>query len=162
MIGIIVAATRDRVIGLDGRIPWHYPADLKRFKRLTLGGAVIMGRATYESILGFRGSPLPKRHNIIVSRQDFEGVTSVRSVDAALAAARERGGAPVWFIGGARIYEAGLAHAELVDLTRVPDTIDDPAAVRFPVLPDGEWVPEPPIEHPEDPRLTIERYRRAG
>src|SRR5271170_1901691 len=103
MRGMIFAMSPDRVIGLDGKIPWRHPGDMRRFKRVTLGTTVIMGRATFDE----SGRPLPGRRNIVVTSRPLEvpGVEVATSVDAALEMA---GDADVWFIGGARIYEEAM------------------------------------------------------
>src|SRR4029077_11550405 len=98
---LIAALARNRAIGRDNTMPWRLPEDLRRFKRLTLGHAVIMGRKTFESI----GSPLPGRDNIVITRsRDWSppGCAVVHSLDAALASVESRGEAFV--IGGAQIY----------------------------------------------------------
>lgn len=97
-------------------MPWRLPDDLRRFRGLTIGGAVIMGRATFESI----GRPLADRLNIVMTRRpDYEadGVVVVRDLEAALGAAAGR--SPVYVIGGAAVYRAFLPHVERVDLTVV-------------------------------------------
>jgi dihydrofolate reductase len=121
-IALIVAVAENGVIGRDGQLPWRLPSDLKRFRRLTLGKPVIMGRKTYDSI----GKPLDGRDTIIVTRQaDFgpPGVHLAGSVEQALALGRElaagRGGDEVMVIGGAEIYRAALAHAQRIYLTLV-------------------------------------------
>jgi len=116
MISLIAAMDRNRLIGADGRLPWHLPADLAHFKRVTMGKPVLMGRRTFESI----GRPLPGRHNIIVSRDPAyraEGCTVVHSVEAGLGGA---GLAPeVMVIGGASLYAQCLARAHRLYLTLV-------------------------------------------
>ncbi len=106
---IIVAMTGDGVIGQDNKMPWHLPEDLKLFKSLTAGNTVIMGRKTFESI----GRPLPRRHNLVVSRsiKEMPGVDICRSFDQALKKAGEFG-KPIFFIGGAEIYKAALEVAD--------------------------------------------------
>ena len=92
----IAAMSENRVIGVHGRIPWHLPADFKWFKRATMGGVIVMGRKTFESL----GRPLPGRENVVVSRtmQDCAGVQIIRDIDAVSDAAfPER---EVWVIGG--------------------------------------------------------------
>ena len=87
ILSIIVAMSENRVIGRDNRLPWHLPADLKRFKQLTTGHTVIMGRKTHESI----GKPLPQRRNIIVTRNATyraEGAETASSLDSAIALAK--------------------------------------------------------------------------
>ena len=116
VITLIVAVADNGVIGRDNALPWHLPEDLKRFKRLTMGKPMIMGRKTFESI----GKPLPGRLNIVVTRDanyQREGVTVVHGVDAAIAAAAD---APeVMVIGGADLFRLFLPRAGRIHLTRV-------------------------------------------
>ena len=125
--GMIFAVRRvGRVIGLHGRIPWHHPGDLARFKRVTMGSAVIMGRHTWDE----RKKPLPGRRNLLVSRREEPGVETFRDIRSAMAAAPPE--QAIWFIGGTRIYEAAMTVADVIDVTYVPERIVDPEAVRFP------------------------------
>lgn len=117
-VSMIVAMARNRVIGLENRLPWHLPADLKHFRAITLGKPVIMGRRTYESI----GRPLPGRLNIVVSRGQPalpEGVLLAPSVEAAVAIAQSQGAAEAMIIGGDQIYQLGLPLAVRLYLTLV-------------------------------------------
>jgi dihydrofolate reductase len=112
---IIAAVAANRVIGAGNRIPWRLPADLKRFKQLTMGHSLIMGRKTFESI----GRPLPGRTSIVVTHQDYaapEGVLVARSVGEALSLAR---GDEVFIAGGAEIYRQTLPMSDRVYLTRL-------------------------------------------
>jgi len=113
-ISLIAAMAEDRVIGLDNKMPWHLPGDLKFFKRVTLGKPVIMGRKTYQSI----GRPLPGRVNIVLTRDNnlqIEGVSCVQTVQQALDLIKD---APeVMIIGGATIYEQFLPQASRLYLT---------------------------------------------
>ena len=125
-ISIIVAMTADRVIGRDNTLPWRLPADLRRFKRLTLGHHLVVGRKTWESI----GRPLPGRKMVVITRQrDFraDGVEVVHSVDDALAVARKNGEDEVFIAGGEEIYRQTLARAHRLYLTRVHATIEGEA-----------------------------------
>ncbi|MEM7196294.1 MAG: dihydrofolate reductase, partial [Pseudomonadota bacterium] len=81
LVGALVAMNADRIIGLDGTIPWHHSEDLKRFKRLTTGTVIIMGRLTWESI---GSKPLPERKNIVISRSQVDSVECYTSVESAL------------------------------------------------------------------------------
>ena len=133
MITLIVAAADNGVIGRDNALPWHLPDDLKRFKQLTLGKPIVMGRKTFESI----GRALPGRQNIVVTRDANyrrEGVSVVHDVDAAVAAAS---GAPeIMVIGGAELFRLFLPRATRVHLTRVhADVAGD---VVWPTL-DDTW-----------------------
>lgn len=113
-IVLVVAAADNAVIGRKGQMPWHLPADLRRFKRLTLGKPVVMGRKTFESI----GRPLPGRRNIVITRSPdwrAQGVTVVPGLPEALAEA----GAEVMVIGGAEIYALARPLAARIELTRI-------------------------------------------
>lgn len=115
-ITLIAAVARNGVIGVDGRLPWRIPADLKRFKALTFGGTLIMGRKTYESI----GRPLPGRTSIVVTRQPdwtAEGVLVAHSVGDALAQVVGDG----WVAGGGEIYAGAMPYADRIELTEVDE-----------------------------------------
>jgi dihydrofolate reductase len=121
LITLIVAVADNGVIGRDNALPWHLPEDLKRFKRLTMGKPIVMGRKTFESI----GKPLPGRLNIVVTRDanyQREGVTVVHDADAALAAAV--GAGEIMVIGGAGLFRLFMPWAGRVHLTRVHGEID--------------------------------------
>lgn len=133
---LIAAVARNGVIGAGNALPWHLPADLKRFKALTLGHPVLMGRKTFESI----GRPLPGRANIVVSRDPAfaaEGVTVAASVAAGLACAAALGTPPVFVIGGAQIYAQCLTLADRIYLTRVD--IEVAGDAFFPALAARQW-----------------------
>ncbi len=134
LITLIVAVADSGVIGRDNALPWHLPDDLKRFKQLTMGKPLIMGRKTFESI----GKPLPGRHNIVLTRDTNyrrEGVTVVHDVAAA---ARAAGDVPeVMVIGGAELFRSFLPLAGRVHLTRVHADLE--GDVRWPELDQGQW-----------------------
>jgi len=116
IISMIAAMAQDRVIGIDNQMPWHLPADFAWFKRCTMGKPVVMGRKTYDSI----GRPLPGRQNIVISRDAslvIEGVTTVTSIDEAIAAAGSV--EEVMIIGGGTIYEACLPKASKLYVTHI-------------------------------------------
>jgi dihydrofolate reductase len=119
-VTLIVARARNGVIGHSGALPWHLPEDLKRFKALTLGHSVLMGRKTWDSILARNGKPLPGRRNVVVSRDPgvvAPGAQVVDSLAAALAACAD---APeVFVIGGAQIYAAALPLAQRALVTEI-------------------------------------------
>lgn len=135
---LVVAAAENGVIGKDGRMPWHIPDDLRRFKRMTVGKPVIMGRKTFESI----GRPLPGRHNIVLTRHadwHADGVTAVANLAEAIAAAgldpRIRPDR-LMVIGGGEIYRLAMPVATHIELTRVHAT------------PEGDaWFPDPDPAH---------------
>ncbi|MEO1015248.1 MAG: dihydrofolate reductase [Pseudomonadota bacterium] len=139
-VSMIVAASREGVIGRGGALPWRLSADLKRFKSLTMGKPIIMGRKTFEGI----GKPLPGRANIVVTRRDdfrAEGVIIARDPDEALqraeAAATEMGADEICVIGGAEIYAALLPQVDAVRLTIVDaDVVGD---AFMPRLAFKEW-----------------------
>lgn len=130
---MIVAYSKNRVIGSKGGIPWQgkMPADMRHFKELSMGKTVIMGRKTYESI----GRPLPNRQNIVISRDNFSapGVTTVHSLEAAYAAAEAD---DVAIIGGGQIYAAALNDAHIIYATEIDAYVD--GDVLFPEL-GGNW-----------------------
>ena len=133
-LAIIVAMARNRVIGNDGQLPWHLPADLKRFKAITMGHPIIMGRKTHESI----GRALPGRRNIVLTRQtqfDAGDCDCFASLPLALAALPD---AEVAFIiGGAAVYEEALPRAARIYLTEVDAEVE--GDVLFPPLVSSDW-----------------------
>lgn len=149
--GAIVAMTRDHVIGLEGRLPWHYPDDLKRFKRRTMGCTIIMGRKTWESI---GSTALPGRRNIVVTRKGVGGVECHGSVGEALDAC---GGSDSWIIGGGQVYRSAMPLLNLLDVTWVPDRIGAPGAVTFPPIDPDLWEAsaEGPLEGDSGLRNTV-------
>jgi dihydrofolate reductase len=134
-ISLVVAVSANGVIGRDGGLPWHLPSDLKRFKALTVGKPVIMGRKTWVSI----GRPLPGRPNIVISRDAHfvaEGAIAVQSLEAALVEARELaigfGVDEVCVIGGGEIYRQALDRADVLHITTVAADVE--GDTRFPQI----------------------------
>jgi dihydrofolate reductase len=128
---MVLAATHDDVIGQAGDLPWHLPDDLRRFKALTSGHAVVVGRRTQESIVNRLGKPLPGRISVVVTREPRPGdgpVIYQPSVAAGLSVARAvesfAGRDEVFVIGGAQIYVEALPEVDRVYLTRVHATVD--------------------------------------
>ncbi|KQS49367.1 MULTISPECIES: dihydrofolate reductase [unclassified Sphingomonas] len=123
MITFYLARATNGVIGRDGQLPWRIPADLKRFKALTMGKPMVMGRKTFESF----PSPLPGRRHIVLTRGDWraDGAEVAHSVEDALALAGE----DVAVIGGAQIYAQFLPHADRIELTEVHAAPDGDATV---------------------------------
>ena len=142
---VLVAAVADNgVIGQDGEMPWHLPADLKHFKRLTTGHPVVMGRRTYDSIVAHLGEPLPERHSVVLSSQALtlpDGAEVVASVeaarDAAADAAERLGVETVYVVGGATVYEQCLPFADGLVLTELRD--DYEGDTYFPAVDDDAW-----------------------
>lgn len=126
MITLVVAAARNGVIGKDGAIPWRLPEDMKRFKALTLGHTVVMGRKTWDS-LPAKNRPLPGRRNVVVTRDAaWQGDGAERAtLEAALA------GDDIFVIGGAEIYAAALARAGRIELTEVDADVEGDAVFTF-------------------------------
>lgn len=133
-ISLIVAMANNRVIGIDGQMPWHLSADLKKFKQITLGHPIVMGRKTHESI----GRPLPGRRNIIISRNpDYKiaGCEVFSDIDHAIASCGEC--EELFVIGGAAFYETMLPKADLLYLTQIhKDFIGD---TYFPEIDFQQW-----------------------
>ena len=136
----IVALNRQRVIGVENRLPWHLPADLKHFKALTMGKPIIMGRKTWESI----GRPLPGRENIVVTRQEGYGATGAKvctSLEDALHVARESaerdGLDEIFVIGGETLYRQSLSSVDCIYITEVVAEVDGDAF--YPDLDPCEW-----------------------
>ena len=148
----IAAMARNRVIGAAGTIPWHLPQDFRWFKRATLGGVVVMGRKTFESL----GKPLPGRRNVVISRSArFEGVEMLPSFEAL--EERAYAPAPVWIIGGGVLYERALPACSDLFLSLVA------------AEPEGDTF-FPPFEHlfeldsivESHPEFEVRHYRRLG
>jgi dihydrofolate reductase len=134
-ISIIVAASRNHVIGKDNQLIWRLSADLKRFKALTTGHTIIMGRKTFESI----GKPLPNRHSVIITRQEeykVEGCTVVHSLEEALEAAKKE--EKVFIIGGGSIYKEAIDKADSLYLTLVHHNFE--GDTFFPEVNAKEWI----------------------
>lgn len=134
MVTIIAAVGRNRALGKNNDLIWHLPADLRRFKSLTRGHHVIMGRKTYESL----GKPLPNRTNIVVSRnEDYEasGCVIVSSLEEALQEAKSDPNP--YILGGAEIYKQALPLCDLMDLTLVHEDFE--ADAFFPDFDESEW-----------------------
>ena len=128
-LGMILAISKNGVIGIDNKLPWDIKEDMKHFRNITSGHTIIMGRKTYESI----GRPLPKRRNLVVSRNadlKIEGCEVFGSVEAATKAARETDECPV-VIGGAAIYEAALPFVSDIWLTLIDRDVEGDTILEF-------------------------------
>jgi dihydrofolate reductase len=133
-ISIIAAMARNHVIGIDNRLPWHLPEDLKHFKTLTMGHHIVMGRKTFESLPGV----LPGRTSVVITRSPVyqaPGCLVVNSIDNALAACK--GDAEAFIVGGAELYAQALALANRLYLTEIQADFDGDA--RFPDFDRGQW-----------------------
>lgn len=161
LISLVVAASTNNVIGVAGGLPWHLSDDLKRFKSLTMGKPIVMGRKTYESI----GRALPGRQNIVItSQQDYvaAGCDVVASIDAAIAVAT--GAEEIMIIGGGEIYRLFLPLADRIYLTRVD--VDVAGDTEFPALAANTWEQTAREEHAasdaNDHAFAIETYTRIA
>jgi dihydrofolate reductase len=136
LIKILVAFDENRVIGKNNALIWHLPADLQRFKALTTGHVIIMGRKTYESI----GRPLPNRTTIAITRQaEFkpDGIITAHSLDEAILKAKSISRDDIYIVGGAEIYQVGLSHADQILVTQLHDIFD--GDTYFPEIPADTW-----------------------
>ncbi len=151
LVSLIVAAAENGVIGKDNQLLWRLPDDLKRFKKLTMGCPIIMGRKTYESI----GKPLPGRTTIIITRSagfQVEGACTAHSVQEALELARAARAEEAFIIGGGEIYRDALAK-HLVEKIYLTEVRVDLAGDTYFVLPDPSlWQTFAEVEHAADER----------
>lgn len=161
-VSVIVAADRHNGIGFAGDMLWHISADLKRFKALTLGNAVVMGRKTWESL---PRRPLPGRLNVVITRQpDYkaEGARVAASISEAIGIAA---GVPeIFIIGGGEIYSQSMPLATRLYLTRILDSAEQ-ADTFFPAITDTEWTRVEEELHPaadHNPAFRFETYVRTG
>jgi dihydrofolate reductase len=163
-VAIIVAADEQGGIGRGGGLPWHLPEDLRRFKALTMGKPMVMGRRTWDSI----GRPLPGRRSLVVSRQPGFALDGAEVFDSLAGALAATAAAPeTCVIGGAEIYRQALPMAEVVHLTRVHGTVQ--ADTFFPLLDAAEWEEVAREDRPADDRhaypysfLTLHRVNRPA
>jgi dihydrofolate reductase len=163
-ISIIAAVAENGVIGRGGKLPWRLSDDLKRFKRLTMGHTIVMGRRTWESI----GRPLPGRRVIVVSRQPEYStgsgdVRAVGSLDVALQVVESYGDAEMFVVGGAELYKEALPRANRLYLTLVMADIE--GDTFFPEVDWDEWCLTSSEEHDTDPRndyfYIFQTYQRC-
>jgi dihydrofolate reductase len=138
-VSIIAAVAQNGVIGRDGKLPWHLSADLQRFKRLTMGHTIIMGRRTWESI----GRPLPGRRMVVVTRQpnykiNFPDVVTANTLDDALKIAKAACDVEAFIVGGAQLYDEALHRADRLYLTRVLTQVE--GDTYFPRYDASQWM----------------------
>jgi dihydrofolate reductase len=161
-LSLIVAMSSNRVIGVDNRLPWHFSSDLQRFKRITMGKPLLMGRKTHESI----GRPLPGRQNIVLTSDtgyEAPGCTVVHSLDEAIAAAGNA--EELMVIGGATLYDRLLPAADRIYLTLIEREFA--GDTFFPQIDWQEWEETERVNVVDDPSVFF-RYsyrllnRKAG
>ena len=164
-LSLVVAIAEDGAIGRAGTLPWHLPADLKFFRRTTIDKPVIMGRKTWESLLG---KPLKGRYNIVLSRSLPEvppGVKLCEDLDAAIAAAETEGFREASVIGGASLFREAAPRAAVLFITRVHTTVPD-ADTYFPEIDMNDWqlaweeAHEPDEQHAV--AYTFQRWERKA
>ena len=154
-IALIAALGANRVIGVDGDLPWHISEDLKHFKRTTRGHTLVMGRKTFESI----GKALPRRRNIVLTRQlGFEapGCETAADLATALAMAEEAGEDVLFVGGGESVYREALPMATDLILTRVPRVVD--GDTFFPEFSEDHWRL---VERKQGEEVFFERWERV-
>ena len=147
IVSLIAAVARNGVIGRNGALPWSLPDDLRRFRELTTGHHILMGRKTHESI----GRPLPGRTNLVLSRSGAyraPGCQIFSDLDPALARAQAAGENETFVIGGAAIYELALARTQRIYLTRIHAEVT--GDTLFPALDEARWKESARTEHPID------------
>ena len=158
-IVLMAAVSPDRVIGRDGAIPWHYPADMRYVRQTTTGHPCVMGRKTWESL---PRRPLPGRPNLVLTRRaDYEvaaGVIVCASFEEARGHCKEMGAEQMFVLGGEEVFRETLAFADEMLITHVPDRVE--GDVQFPEWDGREWFEE---ESREQEGLRFARYvRRRG
>jgi dihydrofolate reductase len=161
-VALVAAVAANGVIGADGRMPWHLPADLKHFKRLTMTKPILMGRVTWDAI----GKALPGRLNLVMTRNPEwrgQGAMRVGSLDEALRVAGDVEAKELMVIGGAEIYRQALPRAKRIYLTRID--AEPPGDAVFPELDPADWKEVERASHPADARnrwdLTFVTLERA-
>lgn len=169
-VSLVVAMSENRVIGRDGRLPWHLPDDLQHFKRLTLGNTIIMGRKTFDSI----GRPLPQRRNIVITRNKgwstspgvpAGGVEVAHGLNEALSLALDgHDDDEIFIVGGEQVYRDGLTVANRIYLTLIHTVVEGDA--YFPAIDESQWEITDRVEHPADAQhehaFTFLRYDHAS
>jgi len=149
IVSIIVAIGENNAIGKDNQLLWHLPADLRHFRDKTSGHTIIMGRKTFDSV----GKPLPKRRNIVVTRQDIqiEGCEVVKSIEEALELCKEEH--EVFIGGGAEIYRQAMSKTDRIYLTIVHQTFD--ADTFFPEINHELWIETSHVDRLADEKNSI-------
>ena len=164
-VSAIVAASENNCIGIDNKMPWHIPEDLKRFKARTMGSAVIMGRKTFESILAYLGKPFPGRTSIIVSRSGYEaeGAITCPDIESAIEKAKEIATKEnldeIFIGGGAQIYELALPYTDRIYLTKVHMSVE--GDTYLPAFGD-EWQETANEDFDGEPSFSIKTLDRSA
>jgi dihydrofolate reductase len=151
IVSIIAAMDRNRGIGAGAKLPWRLSADLKRFRDLTMGHHIIVGRKTYESIVQIGGGPLPGRRMIVVTRDrnyKADGCDAAYSIEDAIGLARERGESEAFICGGAEIYSQSIGIVDRMYLTFIEAEVA--ADTFFPEFDEREWSEQDSFYQPAD------------
>lgn len=162
-LALVVAVAENGVIGDGGDIPWAYPEDLARFKQITIGHPVIMGRKTFESIQERLGGPLPERLNIVLSRGDLslpDGAVQADNLDAAIEMAKATGTDVAYVAGGAEVYAQVLPRADRIHWTAIHEAYE--GDTRFPDFDREAWEEVEREDHGEFSFLVYERIANGG
>lgn len=163
---LIVAMADNNCIGKDNKMPWHISDDLKRFKSLTMGHPVIMGRKTFESILEYLNKPLPGRDNIVISRSGYKTSHDAHvapDIESAIEHARQKATKAqkkeIFIIGGAQIYTQSIAWADKIHMTKIHNSVEGDAF--FPDITPDEWTQTTRIDHlKNDPPYSFITLKR--
>jgi dihydrofolate reductase len=161
MISLIAAIAENYTLGMNGKMPWHLPADFAWFKSRTLDKPIIMGRKTFDS---FGGKPLPKRFHIVISRtpqDDQENVVWVSSLEQAIEVAKSKTDDEIMVIGGGEIYNQAMPIADRLYLTEIAAAYEGDAF--FPIFDKSKWQKKIISEHSAEnnqPAFTIVQYDR--
>jgi dihydrofolate reductase len=153
-LNLIVACAQNRVIGLNGAMPWHIPAELQHFKQLTLGCPVIMGRNTWDSIMASLGKPLPQRKSIVLTRNPSwltAGATVAHTMSEAIAACDTA--AVAWVIGGAQLYTQAMPWVQECHITEIQANFVGDAF--FNALDPTQWLETKRIAHTAQPPSNL-------
>ena len=153
MIGLIVARSKNNVIGSHGKIPWNIKGEQKQFKELTIGNTIIMGRKTYEDI----GRPLKGRKNIVISKTtNYDGVITVDSLEKAIELAEGN----IYIIGGYNLFKEAIPMVDVMYITEINLTIDDDIEnVFFPIFNEADFEKEKSEETDEYKRYIYTRKK---
>lgn len=157
-VALVVCCPSNRVIGRDNRIPWHLPADLKQFKRLTTGHTIVMGRKTYESL----GKPLPNRQNVVFSRNGFAGDSGCRVISDVGELQQIVGEERCFVIGGEEIYQLFLGYADEIYHTLIETEEEIKGDAYFPISLEGnkDWRIDQDEKYPADERNRYDLHFR--
>ncbi len=157
MVALIVAMDKQQTIGKNNALPWHFKEDLQYFKQKTLHKTVLMGRKTYESIVDKLGKPLPKRDNIVLTRQSksFEGARVIHNIKAYLETIPND--MEVFIIGGKEVYEQSLPFVDVLYITHINDVYDGDTT-----FPEIDFQHYQLVKKEEKPPLTFAVYVRKG